>query len=436
MSTTAHRSDGTATPTVVSAATGLRRSAARWQFWLLLPVIGVILLLVSQMLSSSNTERFGLSSTELDGYGALSSVLADSGVDIHRAESEDQVRQLMEQHGQAPVAVMVSSWSPTDSVVEHLQQARPGVDPSTPQVIWMTEEPWLLEDQLREAEPGVDFGGFGSGGTETLNAGRYCPVPAAQQAETLEAPGTGITALEGCFLVPGSQGDSSPEGAESADGEPADVPEGASYALVPTATGVIFGAPEAFTNRRIPDAGHAALALNLFGNSSELIWYTPSGADLSGPNEWGSPTQLIPNWLIPLVAWLASVAVVAMVVFGRRHGPVVEEPLPVEVPASEATEGRARLYAQANALGPAAATLRSAHLLRIARMLRLGRAASAATVAEAAARQSGQAPDVVMSLLSPQTITTHTRLVRYAQELADLEDAVKVSTRTRRRNTP
>ena len=171
--------------------------------------------------------------------------------------------------------------------------------------------------------------------------------------------------------------------------------------------------------------GHAALALQMLGQREELVWYTPSGADSAGDGQWASPTELLPGWAIPLSVWLLICGLLLMLVHGRRHGPVIVEPLPVEVPASEAAEGRARMYQNADAVHASARTLRAAALLRLARTLRLGSSPAEAVIIEAAARHSGRSVQETQRLFDITHIRRNTDLVRFGQQLADFEDDLR-----------
>ncbi|WP_232791309.1 PfkB family carbohydrate kinase, partial [Streptomyces kanasensis] len=109
-----------------------------------------------------------------------------------------------------------------------------------------------------------------------------------------------------------------------------------------------------------------SLALQLLGSRTHLVWYLPSLSDPSaaeggGPGdgdrveEEGDFLCLVPSGWLWGTLQLAVAAVLAAVWRARRLGPLVAERLPVAVRASEATEGRARLYFRADARDRAAA---------------------------------------------------------------------------------
>lgn len=399
-----------------SAGSAARSALARWQFWIVLGLIGVLAATAIQLLDGDDAEPFGLANTDLNGYAALASVLDDEGVEIHRAYSAEAARDLLQEHSGASVVVMARGFQPEQAFVSELEQRHQ----DGREVLWLSDDASLLAstlgDQL-QAGPPIPTGTAGT--AQVLETGEACSVEAAAAAESIQAEGQTLRSEAGCFAV---------DSDESSSG----------FALAETSYGLAFTAPEAFTNQHITAEGNAALGLGLLGAkadsaSEDLIWYTPSGADSVGADQWASPMDYLPGWFWPLAAWLLICGLLAMVVAGRRHGPVVAEPLPVTVPASESAHGRGRLYQRSNAVEATARTLRSAHLLRLGRLLRLGPTPQAEVIAAAAARESRWDEDRVNRLLVDPQVGNHDQLTSYAQDLARLEDEVRESTRMRRR---
>lgn len=386
--------------TTATLGSTLRSGFQRWQFWLLLLVLGLLSIALVQALSDEDMDRFGLENTSLDGYAAVAEVLSDNEVEIHQAPSAEITRELLSEHPEAPLVVLSTGDVPDDAFIERLR------DRGDRSVLLLSEGPELLSAVHPEgpelyagAHPG---GGFGS----ALEAGAQCPVDAAVNAGTVQAPGALFSSDEpGCFT--GFSDDA-----------------GDAQLLIETDAGVFFGAPAAFTNQNISDAGNAALALWLLGAEDDLIWYTPMGLDTLEDQQWASPMDFLPGWVIPLAWWLLLCVLVMMLVLGRRPGPVVGEPLPVQVPAAETAEGRGRMYQSANAVAASAQTLRSAHLIRLSRLLRLGAAPREASIIDAAARQMRRDPTQLAELLARRP-RSNSDLVAYAQALAQLEDEVQ-----------
>ncbi|MEU9298314.1 DUF4350 domain-containing protein [Streptomyces sp. NPDC048266] len=134
---------------------------------------------------------------------------------------------------------------------------------------------------------------------------------------------------------------------------------------------VLLGSPDILYNDRLDQQGNASLALQLLGSRPHLVWYLPSlsdtsAADAPDDDTTGNFLALIPSGWLWGTLQLAVAALLAALWRGRRLGPLVTERLPVALRASEATEGRARLYRKANARDRAATVLRTATRTRLA----------------------------------------------------------------------
>jgi hypothetical protein len=185
----------------------------------------------------------------------------------------------------------------------------------------------------------------------------------------------------------------------------------------------VLGSTAILSNERLDELGNAALALRTLGSSPDLVWYLPSVADLDTSGSPKTLDQLAPDWARFLGLWLAWVAVAGIVWRGRRHGPLVFEPLPVVVKAVETAEGRARLYHDSHAIEQARDNLRAGTLVRLARKLRLGPGATADGTAEATARYLERPPQDIKQLFNERP-HSEARLVAWSQELDTLEKEV------------
>jgi hypothetical protein len=152
----------------------------------------------------------------------------------------------------------------------------------------------------------------------------------------------------------------------------------------------VIAAPQFLTNQYLADEGNASLALNLLGSTQRVAWYMGTPYDTSTLDSNGQE-----GVVLKAPAWVNAAALAAALTFlmaglwrGRRLGPLVTEPLPVVVPASEATKGRARLYRRGRAYGHAAAALRATSARRLAQRLGLGPHADRATITSAVASSS------------------------------------------------
>jgi Domain of unknown function (DUF4350) len=233
----------------------------------------------------------------------------------------------------------------------------------------------------RVREPGCDLRPAARAGTVRAEGMMYRTLATAE-ATMCYGDGT-RGALVRIGQVPVRAGDSTPSSTRTVD---------------------LVGMPGSFSNARLDEEGHAALALNLLGDQRRVVWYVPSLTDVPRTGAPGAPGQqgvfqLLPEELRFGLVQLAVAVVLLMLVSARRLGPVVAEPLPVVVRASEAVEGRARLYHRARARGRAAAALREACRSRIAPLLGLPTGAEMPAVVAAVASRTGRpAADVARTL--------------------------------------
>ncbi|MEU8761294.1 DUF4350 domain-containing protein [Streptomyces sp. NPDC048659] len=181
-----------------------------------------------------------------------------------------------------------------------------------------------------------------------------CTLPAATSAGRVDLGGeryvTGRTTADSCYY---------------ADGLP-------TLVRLPgqgTADTVLLGSPELLYNKRLDKQGNASLALQLLGSRTHLVWYLPSLADAPAEDSGDGFLDLLPSGWLWGTLQLTVAAVLAALWRARRFGPLVTERLPVAVRASEATEGRARLYRKADARDRAATVLRTATRTRLAPLL-------------------------------------------------------------------
>jgi Domain of unknown function (DUF4350) len=195
---------------------------------------------------------------------------------------------------------------------------------------------------------------------------------------------------------------------------------GGTVVQVTTVTGhrhTLLGSAEFMTNDRLADDGNAALALNLVGSRPDIVWWLPT------PKFTGTQplTALLPDGVWPLLAALAVLVVALAAWRGRRLGPVVVEPLPVAVRASETTEGRAQIYERYRTRDQAAQHLRRRTQTLLVRRLGLPTASDADAVVAAAARVSGRREDELQRLLYGPAPLDDDSLVTLAQQLSTLE---------------
>ncbi len=383
----------------------------------------VVALLQGRATGGPLDPRSGLKS----GGRALAVLLEERGVEVHR----------------------------TRTLADALDAAA-GED-ATGTTLLVTEPDLLVRSQLRRLartpvphvvlfEPGDKvLGAFApdavpAGDALRLTRAPDCDLRAATRAGAVRVDGpmyrtrsgTGPLAAQTCY------GDGTRGALVRLSGVPRPGPS-AGTATGPGRTVDVVGTSVSFSNARLADEGNAALALNLLGTHQRLVWYVPSLSDVpvpaspdgSGP---GSLFGLLPAGLRFGVVQVVVGVALLMLVFARRLGPVVAEPLPVVVRASEAVEGRARLYHRARARQRAAGALREATRSRLAPVLGLPSRAGFDVVSAAAAERTGRpVSDVARVLGSPASDPTSggppddTALVRLANDLDTLEQEVRRS---------
>lgn len=185
----------------------------------------------------------------------------------------------------------------------------------------------------------------------------------------------------------------------------------------------VIGSESFMTNADLTREGNAALAMNLAGSSDRLIWYAPQHIQ-GGKAGTATISGLIPTnvrWLF----WQLCVALALAALWkGRRLGPLVAEPLPVVVRASETVEGLGRLYRSHRARDRAAAALRTATLRRLTPRLGLGPVPDPSTLVATVAQRINIHPDWLGHLLFGPPPDSDDALVALAHALDDIERQV------------
>jgi hypothetical protein len=189
----------------------------------------------------------------------------------------------------------------------------------------------------------------------------------------------------------------------------------------------VLGTGNALTNGSLAHLGNAALALNLLGSRTRIVWLVPSAVPGGGLPSSGQQSVLS---LIPLPAYLVTIqlgiaAVLTALWRARRLGPLVPEPLPVVVRASETVEGHAALYRSRRARGRAAAALRAAMLARTLPALGLSPDARPGEVVGVFSARSGSGHARIEAMLFGPAPGDDAALVALADDLDALESEVR-----------
>ncbi len=239
-----------------------------------------------------------------------------------------------------------------------------------------------------------------------------CQSPVAQAAQEISSSGTGFT-------------QTSPQ-AHVIECFPGLV--GSHFAQVSTDEGqriILFDDVDSWSNQRITDYGHAALALHSLGAHPQLVWFLPEVPELQNPAGLdGGPTM--PQRFTIVAAVVLAAFVFLAYARMRRLGPLVSEGLPVVVKAAETTRGRARLYRGIGAYGRAAAALRAGTARRLAQRLGVPSSHDGEAFTHAVAHATGRPQQEIWGLFFGPSPATELSLTTLAQDLASLESEISI----------
>ncbi|MCX4526139.1 DUF4350 domain-containing protein [Streptomyces sp. NBC_01551] len=382
--------------------------------------------------------------TRARGFLIALAVLLAAAITLAALQSGDHHGHLdprsADPYGSRALAELLGERGVTSEVVTTAREAADAAGPGTTLVV---TAPGLLGDgQLRAVRSAIDLSGGrtvlvapddhtlarlaprarteGSAHRDTLDPD--CALPAADTAGRAATGGN----LRYATDAPGATA------CYPSDGDP-------TLLVLPTGTTggdtVLLGSDTVLLNRSLAEQGNASLALQLLGSRPKLVWYLPSLADTAADGddaEDKSLLELVPaGWGWALLQLLFA-ALLAALWRARRLGPLVTEQLPVAIRASEATEGRARLYRKAGARDRAATVLRAATRERLAALVGVPapRAHEPEALVPAVAVRLPSlpdgAPDVTTLLFGP-TPADDAALVALADHLDALEREVRTS---------
>lgn len=390
-------------PGMTSAVTAdARAQVRRWRGPLIL-VIVVLLTSVVLAIAQGRHSRGYLDPDAVDpsGAGALAALLEEQGVDVVRVTTAEAARDALYAATGTRTLLVAARIAPiSDRMIDVVQEQR------STHVVLVDADPSLLPAFAPWADP--------SAGTSSLDeVPPGCSWDVANRVGPLSNVG---------FLYSTGQ----PTASTCWGGLVVDLPPR------PGEEGVtLIGAGDGFTNDRLADSGNAALGLNVLGRDQTVVWWLPSLADplqFDDGFEGASISDLVPSWVAIAVAQVLAAVLFTVWWRGRRLGRVVVEPLPVTVRATEAVEGRARLYRRAGDRGRAADVLRAATVARISSLLRLPRTVDLSEVVPAVVARTGRDATAVAALLTPGAAPTDDAgLSRLADALDTLEDEVRRS---------
>jgi hypothetical protein len=338
--------------------------------------------------TSPNSDRLDPRNPTPDGARALSVLLAERGVAVHIASTLSQAKP-----GQRTTVLLSRPGAVS-------RRALHDVLATSATVVLIDPPPAAL------AASGVPAIADQAAAGETVDP--QCGLPVATVAGSVRLTGTLYAVTGAATRCYAEGGDASLVVASRANG----------------ARTVIFGSGSTLSNADLDKQGDAALAIGLL--DAPVLQWVPAGLGLGKPPpSHQGLLNLLPNRLVAALVQLAIALIVLALWRARRLGKPVAEPLPVIVRAAETVEGRARLLQAARSRGTAAAALRAASTRRLAQTLRLGADEAPATVVAVVAEAAHTPATTVNAVLYGGEPTDDRALVALAQQLPDLEAAVR-----------
>jgi hypothetical protein len=186
----------------------------------------------------------------------------------------------------------------------------------------------------------------------------------------------------------------------------------------------VLGSGAGLSNAELGSDGNAALAMNVLGGTSRVVWLVPGPPAAPLAHGRKSVGSLIPEPVYDVVIQMFIVVLLTALWRARRLGPLVEEPLPAVVRACETVEGHGRLYRSRRARDRAAAALRGAALARIAVRLGLPRGTPADVACQELASRTGRGAEEVRAILFGAVPGDDAALMKLATDLDALEGQV------------
>ncbi|RAN79274.1 hypothetical protein B5P43_15270 [Bacillus sp. SRB_336] len=409
--------------------TARQRAASWWRQNRLWIVVGAALAaatvggLVASLLGGQTADPLSITNPAPNGGQAAASVLREQGVQVTATASLEATRRALAAGG--PRASTVLVYDPL-SLLEPAQVARLAGSAKDAAAALVALAPGPLT--VKNLSPDIASAGTAAAtdsqsgvaaATDSQSgvaAGPGCANPDAAAAARIDvggADGIGTSGSPSLALYRGAATCFAPGGGT------------AGFMAVNRAGDVtVLGSPGVVSNERLASQGNAALTFRLLGSRPHLIWYTASLRDVPAASHAPTLGELTPRWIFPASAWLLLVALIGMLWRGRRHGPLITEPLPVLVKASETVTGRARLYQDVKAQDTAVEILQRATLTRLAQRLRLGAGAAPSAVVDAAAAHTGRPRGDLEALLVTDIPLNDKQMLAMAAQMAALEEEV------------
>ena len=391
--------------TVAPASPTVPTRLKRARGWMILAALFAVIVALS-IVRRSDADEILLSANNPgpDGARATAEVLRSRGVDVRQETTLGGAR--ITDPGETTLAVVLPS-TLADYQIESIL-SYPG------EIVFVGVSP----DLLAAIDPRLEW--YETGESTLRTPG--CDDPDAIAAERITSDGTEVAApgIPGASVCFPGEGEGGPYVSLDVDGR--------RITLLANATLPM--------NDHLTEFGNAALTFRTLGRHPNLVWYLGSYYDSStltytgsadpdsGAGAEVSAADILPPGTGDAVYALVLAVFVAAIWRGRRMGPLVTESLPVVVPSSETTRGRARLYRRARAYGRAAASLRAAAAERMGRRLGVPRGGDAPSLVRAVAHATGRDPMAIEQLVFGAPPGDERAMMILVQELDTLERQV------------
>lgn len=387
-----------------TAGSRIKSRAKRARPWVIM-LVGVVVLALAMILIRPSGNKIPLhpDNHHEDGSMALANVLKDQGVGLTVTHSPEEAAAKADED---TTVFFLDAWFVEESLYDEIHDSGANlvIAQPTEDTLSRLASSLTLDDQVHEP-----------GGDDSNLVAAECSDPHAQAAAKISpsAPGFMLEQdddqdLELCFV----QNDMG------------------AFAATDDGSIRFFADIAPFQNDELDSAGNAALTIRSLGEKPELLWvipsFTDSGVESSG-DQGPSLFDFLPPWFGGAMLLSLLVAVVAAFWRGRRMGPLMVEPLPVEVHSTETTIGLGHLYRRGSSLVHAGQALRSGAALRCAQRLGLAASTPNSALAAAVAHATSRDYESVFALLFGSAPANESDLLHLAHSLDSLESEVAAS---------
>lgn len=387
-----------------TAGSRIKSRAKRARPWVIM-LVGVVVLALAMILIRPSGNKIPLhpDNHHEDGSMALANVLKDQGVGLTVTHSPEEAAAKADED---TTVFFLDAWFVEESLYDEIHDSGANlvIAQPTEDTLSRLASSLTLDDQVHEP-----------GGDDSNLVAAECSDPHAQAAAKISPSAPGFMLEQDddqdleLYFVQNDMG---------------------AFAATDDGSIRFFADIAPFQNDELDSAGNAALTIRSLGEKPELLWvipsFTDSGVESSG-DQGPSLFDFLPPWFGGAMLLSLLVAVVAAFWRGRRMGPLMVEPLPVEVHSTETTIGLGHLYRRGSSLVHAGQALRSGAALRCAQRLGLAASTPNSALAAAVAHATSRDYESVFALLFGSAPANESDLLHLAHSLDSLESEVAAS---------